>query len=55
MLNVLNEVNKKYYGEIDIHTYSTKHNHARQGKNQIKKTNEKKNIVIEYLIVIKRK
>ncbi len=55
MLNVLNEVNKSYDGKINIHAYSTKHNHTRQGKNQIKKPNEKKNVVIEYLIVIKRK
>ena len=55
LAEVLREVNKSYDGKINIHAYSTKHNHTRQGKNQIKKPNEKKNVVIEYLIVIKRK
>ena len=50
--SVLNNLNIEYNQSIEINTYSTKHNHTVQGKAPKKKN---QNIVVEYVIVIKKK
>lgn len=50
--SILNKLNIEYSNNIEINTYSTKHNHTVQGKAPKKKN---QNVVIEYVLVIKKK